>query len=940
MPLEEGVAPVKRPPARAARNAAEIGLDPERARTGADDDPVVIPRAQKSEVKSAPRKIAGDDPEHIRADIVNVDTDDPPIPVPVQPLAAPAAPRVLSVNDPERVRQYVERATPELDPPVAADPVPPTMKPLVASAPPAPRFDDPEQIAKNPGVSDGDDSGPQIAYVAPVSPAAPGIKPSPRQAQPLEKDETPRFVSGSGIDSNTEEAASEKILAAKRAKAEALLKKENAVADNAAAKSRVAVPKPTDPVAVRKDGKDVKKAASNSKPGAKDTKPVPPGEKGKEPQVDPQQQFDETLEKIRESKEKMEALMAEKHAKDAAAAKAGNVPEDNVRARDPRAKTALNALNSKIPLGAISGQVVDGSQKPIAARVKIIDQTNTTVNAPLPEGYFCAGQFNTRVISGPVRVEITHGRFSAACVKGIEVKPNAVTNIQVASTRPNGLNFASKGWYLADLDVGMRLRPEERRLWLGNTPELKDLILAARAEDVHILGVPVPWGEAKDKKQLEALLSSQQDMLLLPVFPGPRHAFCGCGMGLGMKSYDNLPEEIASPETPLRESFDEIRSRGGVAVFKTPNGLRNADIRRDIVSLFPQLEKSNFYHGAIGNARLYAGAELPFDTITGPAYDALSFDGSDASERLWFNLISQGYRIGVIGASGGSLEGGQIPYGQTFIHTDGRPTVKKVLDAIRQGRTCVSFGPAVFCKVLERDMGPGSVLPADGRPLTLQLQAYASMPNGSQIDTIEIIRNNEVVSSQTANEGESQIDDFRFPIVETSSAWYVVRITEKYTLGTTTYKGGKAWTSPIYFKTADDIAPAPATSLVTGTLHFGLTPVAGTVTAVVPGLPSKQVSSDNNGRFSIKLPASGTLIFEAPGCEPLAKRVFEHPKIQQALGALQCERDGSLSEQFAKPSLLPAWALLVSELDWDVSLSGARPQNGGDTKPIDSENHQ
>ena len=160
-------------------------------------------------------------------------------------------------------------------------------------------------------------------------------------------------------------------------------------------------------------------------------------------------------------------------------------------------------------------------------------------------------------------------------------------------------------------------------------------------------------------------------VLLLPVFPGPRHAFYGCGMGLGMKSWEGLPREIAAPEVPLREAFEEIRARGGLAVYKDLGGGKQVDIRRDILSLFPRLEKTGFYPQGSGTARLYAATELPYDTVAGPAYDVIALDGSAAAEQLWFNLLNQGYRVSVIGAGGGSLEGGRLPYGQTFVGRGG-----------------------------------------------------------------------------------------------------------------------------------------------------------------------------------------------------------------------------------------------------------------------------
>ena len=177
-----------------------------------------------------------------------------------------------------------------------------------------------------------------------------------------------------------------------------------------------------------------------------------------------------------------------------------------------------------------------------------------------------------------------------------------------------------------------------------------------------------------------------------------------------------------------------------------------------------------------------------------------------------------------------------------------------------------------------------------------------------------------MVHEQAASEGETQVNNMCWTVSETASAWYVVRVTERCNTPSAGHRPGTAWTNAIRFRGAGFLPPAPAVSRITGTLRRGLTPVAGTVTAVVPGQPARQVATDKSGSFKIELPASGSLVFEAPGCEPLAQRVFEHPRVLRALGALQAEQDGLLRQQFEKAGLFPAWRLLLADLEWDVTL--------------------
>ena len=729
----------------------------------------------------------------------------------------------------------------------------------------------------------------------------------------------PRFVSGDGLDSDAAEVAADLVLSERQAAAGGAspgAKKEDAVGTappeppaTPEAEEKARLVSTLRDIAAQTAGLGDSRAAAKRKAGRKPNEPV-----------DEQKRAEELIEIIQRNK----TLLEDAYAASKDRTVHGPSGEDTgVRVRDPRARPVLEAFLKNTPLGTIAGAITDATGKQLVpARVRLTDITETSIQAPLAEGFWCTGRFAARVVSGPVKIEVTRGRFYSTIIKAVQAKANGETPFETALTRPAALNFAAQGWYLADLDLGLRVQPGERRVWLGAPPELDNLIVAAQAEGVQILGVPLPWGSASSVQDVEALAEKSGDVVLLPVFPGPRHAFCGSAMALGLKGWDGLPVEIGAPETPLREVFEDIRARGGLAVYKDLNGGKRVDIRRDVFSLFPRLERTGFYPPGSGTARLYAANELPFDTVVGPAYEAIAFDGSPAAEQLWFNLLNQGYTLSVIGAGGGSLEGGRVPYGQTFVGVTGQLSRDGVVDAIRKGRTCVSFGPAAFCRVLERDKGPGAMVLSDGRRLTLQIQAYASMTQGTQLDKIEVIRNGQVVHTQTAGEGQTEVTDFAYPLSEIATAWYVVRVTERRVAQVSNLRHGPgtAWTGAIYFRGPAFVPPAPAVSRIKGTLYCGLTPVPGTVTAVAPGQQPRQVATDANGNYRIELPACGSLVFEARDAEPLAQRVSEHPKVQRALGALQAERDGLLCRQFEKQSLFPAWRLLLADLEWNVTL--------------------
>jgi hypothetical protein len=152
----------------------------------------------------------------------------------------------------------------------------------------------------------------------------------------------------------------------------------------------------------------------------------------------------------------------------------------------------------------------------------------------------------------------------------------------------------------------------------------------------------------------------------------------------------------------------------------------------------------------------------------------------------------------------------------------------------------------------------------------------------------------------------------------------VLRVTERSNTANGAHKGGTAWSSPIYFRGASYAPKQLTQSRITGMLRKGLTPIKGTVTLVVPGEPERQLETKDDGSYSVLIPSHGALVFAAPGCEPVAKRVCEHPDILRMFGELQAERNGPILEQLAKPHLLSTWRLQLSELTWDITLEASK----------------
>lgn len=673
--------------------------------------------------------------------------------------------------------------------------------------------------------------------------------------------------------------------------------------------------------------------AGRKEPEAKDKK------KGGPEQRNPEELVEEHLREVQEKNRLLKELNAGETPGDTPEGAGEGAAANSDGGRNARALRLLQVLSEDRPTGVLRGRIVDARTGiPVPARVRVVDETDCAVSAQVADqGFWCDGAFAVKALEGMVNVEVSAGRFRSAFRKAYRVEGNKATDVVIELAQPEPFDFARRGWCLADLDLALLAPEGARTVWSGEAPLPADAALVARAEGVTVLGLNVastvpdkpgeklePGAEAALREAIENAAAPGQ--LVLATFGGPEHPFCGSALGLGMTSWQDLPRKLNDPHQPLRDWFGELRQHGGLALYTELSGRRTVDPREAIIPVLPRLVEEGFYAKDDTHARLYAPTELLFDTVAGASYEGLVYDGSEIAEAIWFNLLNQGYAVPAVGAGGGTLEQGRLPFGQTLLAIDGKPTRENVLDAIRRGRCSITFGPAVFAKIFERDRGPGDRLPADGRKLSLQIQAYASMTPGARLERIEVIRNGAVVYTDRPASGMTQLHDFRYPVAETHDAWYIVRITESIGPSDTDRTQRIALTNPIYFDAPGRVGPRPAQTRMRGTLRRpGGTPMAGTVTVLEPGKPKREVAIGANGRYEVTYASAGILIFAAKGYEPAMRKIFDHPRVQRALGELHTEREASLKDHFAKPTIFGSWRLLLAELEADVELRPAKP---------------
>lgn len=576
----------------------------------------------------------------------------------------------------------------------------------------------------------------------------------------------------------------------------------------------------------------------------------------------------------------------------------------------PRPAELLRAL--RLRLGTVKGKVVDartGKQLPALVRVRDLSGPR---EARVPgKGFWCTGKFSVRVLSGPVEVEISAGRFRTRYLKRLYLRPGEKKNLgKIRLARLPGANFEARGRFPTTLNLRVRARPNEARKWTGEAPLPEDLVLAARAAGVSVLGLEAPVKEEmRGLREAQivaycARLGEKADPVVVPVFHGPRNPHLGAGWAVNPARWADLRAEQRGRRLPLRDTFDELRRRGAAVVFGSLRGERGGRAAGAGAAFDPERR---------GGERLYPPAELPFDLVTGSGKVILAFAGSPQAEAAWFTMLNEGFRATVVADEAGSLEGGRAPAGNTFLLIEGKPTPTPaaVAAACRAGAATVSFGPALFARLVERNRIPGETVPADGRALTFSVQLLADSRPGTWLDRLEIIRNGKVIHTERFEFGQGRVDDLRFKVRERRSAWYVLRAVQlrerRRGRERKVEEAGRAWTNPFFFVNPRDgggrRTPGRGCRVRGTLLNAASRPTAGTASLLEPGRPTRRLGIAADGRYAFTLSAAGAVVFSAPGYAPTVWRLWTSARVREKLAALERQGARDLLRRLGRPAI-------------------------------------
>jgi TolB protein len=433
----------------------------------------------------------------------------------------------------------------------------------------------------------------------------------------------------------------------------------------------------------------------------------------------------------------------------------------------------------------IAGRVLDGETGatiPATIRIRASDGAILTDHPSFQAGFRSEGTFEKEVPAGETTIVVSRGFDYLPVQRRLTLAGNERRAETFELRRRSPLR--REGWYCGDNHDHMI---HGERTILVSFPYVA---MAARAEGLDYLAVAQDWNISKvSPEELERATRalSLPDFKLTWNLEAPKNYWrgdashtLGHGWTVGMRGRtsdgrDAIAELLAlsamdyeseKPTVPNFEIQALIHSLGGITTYSHP---------------------ARWWVGKWGGQGIYPvednkfisnmAAELPFDTVCGPTYDAVDIlmppqevKANQEALKLWFLLLNHGYRIAAGGSSDATFDrpGGGVPGKvRMYTHLDGDVEMPLIAEAMKAGRSFVTSGPLLVLEIGGRTSGSMVTLPAPAQKG--RIRAWAD-----RLTRVDLIRNGVVVRTFDDAAGKSEFTA-DFDISETGPAWYIAR---------------------------------------------------------------------------------------------------------------------------------------------------------------------
>ena len=608
----------------------------------------------------------------------------------------------------------------------------------------------------------------------------------------------------------------------------------------------------------------------------------------------------------------------------------------------------------------LAGQVFDASTgKALPARVVVRDREGTVVATRYEH---LPGVFTEE--DGTFSVDLAPGAYSLEVLRGIDYlsekhsfEVTAESGVEAVVHLEPWVPLRALGWVNGDGHA--HLYTEERR----DDPMLETVRRICRAQGVDFLAVCQGWAGYGDDDWKEGYARlSDEDFLFYYGAEMPKyrtgHTFwygLESTRGYYAESMDRVYEDdyyqvARNPEW----SFESLPFRAIPDTELVPR-LKQAE---DAVALVPH-PTSWWWQDRDGVEKYTTNvaSHLAFGLLAGTLWDGLVVMGYDHDhyfyQNLWFHVLNAGYRMTPVAELDGGLEPGtRFYYGamRTYAHVGSELSMDRVVDAIREGHTFVASGPIVLARLDEYE--PGDVVPADGTPRTLRIQAFASGDREDALTYVILFRNGRIHRLWDLREDRPRALEEEVTLAESERAWYVLKAYGRNSdrppealdvmAACDAVAAGRgvalpkesdvALTSPFYFRPAGEGDPPPLRSRVRLTVQDPATgaPVEqGEIRVQLLGRTIETRALDE-GRADLTMPVNALLVVDVPGHPTLRRTLYlDYRPHRDLVERLASGRwlEGFGGRERMQPGQVPweAFGLdesrrVLSDVDWTIVL--------------------
>jgi hypothetical protein len=252
------------------------------------------------------------------------------------------------------------------------------------------------------------------------------------------------------------------------------------------------------------------------------------------------------------------------------------------------------------------------------------------------------------------------------------------------------------------------------------------------------------------------------------------------------------------------------------------------------------------FYGLAGSRPLATRGIAPrmyWELAAGGSPGCFELEGSESSERMWFALLRQGYRLPAVAGSRADLGSGGRPEPRMLVCPEVLPGKARrsagdaLVGALAAGRSTVSFGP--FCLMSVDGAGPGAELPAVERDRRMKITAAATTDRRAEISRVEIYRDGELMRRIDVPPERVMVEP-ELLIRQEEPAWFVAKCWQRIRNATDAEAGETcALTNPIWIEAkAYSTRPKPVLTKV--------------VCRIVDAATGKELAAEISGRGPVK----------------------------------------------------------------------------------------